>query len=86
LAYIDVRDQMKNCESCGMPMMKPSDFGAGKEENRYCAHCTYPDGTLKPRHEVREGMIAHFMKMRGVERKEAEQYVDEHMSNMPAWQ
>jgi hypothetical protein len=77
---------MKKCESCGMPMMKSSDFGGGRDGNRYCVHCTYQNGELKPRHEVREGMILHFMKMKRVERAEAEKFVDGHMASLPAWQ
>ncbi len=77
---------MKRCESCGMPMEKKDDFGGEKEGNKYCKHCTYPDGNLKPRHEVREGMIKFYMKMKHMPRAEAEKFVDEHMAGMPAWQ
>ena len=79
-------DQMKTCESCGMPMAKPSEFGGGREDNKYCVNCTYNNGELKPQHEIREGMIKYYMKMKGVERAEAEAFVDEHMAKMPAWQ
>ncbi|MBD3209781.1 hypothetical protein GF318_00175 [Candidatus Micrarchaeota archaeon] len=79
-------NEIKKCESCGMPMMKQSDFGGAREDNRYCAHCTYENGNLKPRHEVREGMIAYFIKMKKLERKAAEEFVDRHMARMPAWQ
>lgn len=77
---------LKKCESCGMPMMKPSDFGGGKEENRYCLHCTYSNGELKPRHEIREGMVVYYMKMKKLDRKSSEQFVDDYMAKMPAWQ
>lgn len=76
---------LKKCESCGMPMMKKSDFGGGKENNRYCTHCTYPDGGLKPQHEIRGGMILYFMKTKKMDRAKAAQFVDEHMAGMPAW-
>jgi len=77
---------LKKCESCGMPMMKPSDFGGSKPENRYCAHCTYPTGDLMPRHVIRENMIKFYMKMKKMERADAAKYVDELMAGMPAWQ
>jgi len=77
---------VKKCESCGMPMLKPSDFGGMREGNKYCKHCSYEDGTLRPRHEVREGMILFYMKMKKSDRKSAEQYVDEVMAGQPAWQ
>jgi len=77
---------MKKCESCGMPMQKKDDFGGGKPNNKYCKFCTYPDGNLKPRYEIREGMIKFYMKMKNLSRADAEKYVDNYMSQMPAWQ
>ncbi|NYZ77479.1 AraC family transcriptional regulator [Candidatus Micrarchaeota archaeon] len=77
---------MKKCESCGMPMQQKSDFGGGKEDNRYCKFCTYPSGDLKPRHEIRENMVKFYMKMKRLDRPQAERYVDSYMSQMPAWQ
>lgn len=67
-------------------MTRPSDFGGRKTGNRYCAHCTYPDGNLKPRYEIRENMIQFYMKMKKEERADAEAFVDEMMARMPAWQ
>jgi len=69
-----------------MPMTKPSDFGGMNAKNRYCTHCSYPDGNLKPRHEIRENMVGYFMKMKRCERPAAEKFVDELMAAMPAWQ
>jgi hypothetical protein len=69
-----------------MPMAKASDFGGRNVKNRYCTHCTYQDGNLKPRHEIRENMVAYFMKMKRVDRAEAESFVDGLMAGMPAWQ
>jgi hypothetical protein len=73
------------CESCGMPMEKKDDFGAGNVENRYCVHCTDESGVLKSREEVRAGMVAFYMKMNGSGRENAERFVEEHMAKMPAW-
>jgi len=69
-----------------MPMATPSDFGGHKADNRYCTHCTYVDGNLKPRYEIRENMVLFYMKAKKMDRKNAEQFVDEHMARMPAWQ
>jgi hypothetical protein len=77
---------MQKCESCGMPLLKPSDFGGMNEKNKYCSHCSYPDGNLKPRHEIRENMVTYFMRMKRCERPAAEKFVDELMAAMPAWQ
>jgi len=76
---------MLTCESCGMPMEKPGDFGGGDTKNRYCVHCTTPEGKLKSRTEVREGMINFYVTVMKKPREEAEKFVDESMSKMPAW-
>lgn len=78
--------ELKKCESCGMPMTSPSDFGGRKTDNKYCKHCSYPDGGLRPRYEVRENMVLYYMKTKRMERAEAEQSVDGIMSVCPAWQ
>ncbi len=69
-----------------MPMMKISDFGGKREDNRYCVHCSYPGGELMARHLVRENMVKYYMKMKRLERPDAERYVDQYMAGMPAWQ
>lgn len=76
---------VKACESCGMPMEKEADFGAGNMENRYCVHCTDSGGKLKSREEIRAGMVAFYMKANGSGRDEAARFVDAHMAKMPAW-
>ena len=77
-------DLMK-CESCGMMMASPSDFGGKKAGNKYCRHCSYPDGGLRPRYEVNENMILYYMKSKRKDRAEAERYVEEIMAACPAW-
>ncbi len=77
---------MKKCESCGNLMFKTSDFGAGKTNNRYCTHCTYPTGELMARHLVHANMVKYYMTMRRLSREDAIKYVDEYMAGMPAWQ
>ncbi|MEW6035414.1 MAG: zinc ribbon domain-containing protein [Candidatus Micrarchaeota archaeon] len=78
--------ELRKCESCGMAMVRLSDFGGMKNDNRYCKHCAYDNGDLRPRHEVREGMILYYMKTKGKDRRSAEEYVDEVMAGQPAWQ
>ncbi|MBN1384390.1 MAG: zinc ribbon domain-containing protein [Elusimicrobia bacterium] len=73
-----------NCESCGMPMKKPEDHGAGNETLKYCKYCA-PDGNLRSREVIREGWISALMNMEDITRKEAEKKVDEVMPQMPAW-
>ena len=68
-----------------MPMEEAKQHGAGREDNPYCIYCTNAGGNLKPRKEVREAMINFYMQSQGKAREEAEKYVDEQMSGMPAW-
>jgi len=76
---------LTNCLSCGMPMTKPEDFGGGNPENKYCAHCTHPDGSLKSYDEALEGMTGFMMKTQNMDRETAESAAREYMSKMPAW-
>ena len=76
---------LKKCESCGMPMVRLSDFGGMKAGNRYCKHCAYENGDLRPRHEVRENMVLYYIKTKRKDRSESEAYVDEIMAGQPAW-
>ena len=75
----------KNCMSCGMPMTKPEDFGGGNPANIYCLHCSKPDGSLKSREEVLEGMVGFMMMSRNMDRETAESAAREYMAKMPAW-
>ena len=77
--------EKNSCESCGMPMKDLSQHGGGEINNPYCIYCADESGNLKPREQVREGMIGFFMKSENKSREEAERFVDEHMSKMPAW-
>ena len=75
----------KSCQSCGMPMNSPADFGGGDEENSYCIHCTHPDGKLKSYDEIYEGMVFMYINKRNMERPEAERVARDYMAMMPAW-
>jgi hypothetical protein len=75
----------RNCQSCGMPMNSPADFGGGDEENNYCVHCTHPDGKLKSYDEIYEGMVSMYLKTRNMERADAEKAARNYMGMMPAW-
>ncbi|MFW9984034.1 MAG: zinc ribbon domain-containing protein [Candidatus Hermodarchaeota archaeon] len=73
------------CISCGMDMTKPEEYGGGKEGNESCVYCSDSEGNLKPRNEVREGMIKFWMQRENIDRDAAEKNVDEYMAKMPAW-
>ncbi len=66
-------------------MNKPEEFGGNKPGNKSCVYCSHPDGTLKPKNEVREGMTRFWMARDNLDRTAAEKKTDEHMSKMPAW-
>jgi uncharacterized glyoxalase superfamily protein PhnB len=74
-----------NCLSCGMPMTKPEDFGGGNPENKYCVHCSHPDGSLKSYEEALEGMTGFMMSSRNLDKETAERAARDYMSKMPAW-
>jgi hypothetical protein len=76
---------LTNCQSCGMPMTGPGDFGGGNPENIYCVHCTHPDGSLKTYEEALEGMTTFMMQMQHLDRETAGKTAREYMSKMPAW-
>ena len=85
LTFNQVSKTAKNCMSCSMPMTKPEDFGGGNPTNIYCVHCSNPDGSLKSRDEVFEGVVNFMMMTQNMDRKTAESAAKEHMSKMPAW-
>lgn len=76
---------MNNCQSCGMPMDKPEDFGGGRPGNSYCRHCTDDQGDLLPRDVVREKMIKFQRQSLGKTEEQAGADVDKHLALMPAW-
>ena len=85
LTFNQVSKTAKNCMSCGMPMTKAEDFGGGKPDNIYCVHCSNPDGSLKSREQVFEGMVNFMMTSQNMDRETAERAAKEYMAKMPAW-
>jgi len=76
---------VNECESCGMPMEKDEDFGGNDPKNKYCKHCTFPDGELKPYEEVLKGMSNHMVETQGISLEEARKKAREYLKTMPAW-
>lgn len=74
------------CQSCGMPMRNPQDFGGGRPDNRYCVYCTDVEGNLKPYEVVLENMKNFTIRMMGVSENEALKMAQEGMAKQPAWQ
>jgi len=76
----------KNCIACGMPMTSADDFATGDTSKDYCKHCARPDGTMKSRSEVLEGMTAFLVRTQGVDSSAAGKIASEMMGKLPAWQ
>ena len=68
-----------------MPMNKLEDFGGGNPANIYCVHCSKPDGSLKSRDEVFEGITNFMMMSQNMDRETAKSAAKEHVARMPAW-
>ena len=85
LTFNQISKTAKNCLSCGMPMTKLEEFGGGNPASVYCVHCSHPDGSLKSREEVFEGMVNFMMASQNMDRKTAESAAREYMDKMPAW-
>lgn len=66
-------------------MTKPEEFGGHKVGNKSCVYCSDSDGKLKPKNEVREGMVKFWMQRENIDRATAEKKTDEYMDSMPAW-
>jgi hypothetical protein len=76
---------VKNCESCGMPMRAPEDFGGNDTSNKYCRYCTNEQGILKNYEDTLNGMTNFVVQTQGLDRSQAEKAAKEHMAKMPAW-
>lgn len=73
------------CESCGMPIQKPSEFGGGKTDNKYCVHCTDQNGNLLSYQEKLLGSINFIKSRMDISDSEAKKMAIENLSKMPAW-
>ncbi len=72
------RPQGPFCQSCGMPMMKPEDFGtnaSGSKSREYCNFCyqkgifTDPDITMEEMIDKVTGFMVKIEKMPGAQAK-----------------
>jgi len=78
------------CQSCGMPMMKPEDFGTnmdGSKNEEYCTYCfqkgnfTWPDITLN---QMIEKLISMHDQM-GHTEEEARKVTNENLPKLKRW-
>lgn len=74
-----------SCNSCGMPLEKPSDHALSNITIQYCTYCTNEKGQLKPYQEVLAGMTGYLVQSQGIDQTAAESIAKEMLSKMPAW-
>lgn len=79
------------CQSCGMPMVKPEDFGAltnGLKNNDYCNHCfqngefTEPKVTLQ---EMQECATKHMIEDAHMLKEQAGCIANEFIPTLKRW-
>jgi len=75
----------QKCIACGMPMTQASDFANGDSSKDYCKHCARPDGSMKSRDEVLEGMTAFIVRTQGFDPAAARKTAETAMRDLPAW-
>jgi uncharacterized glyoxalase superfamily protein PhnB len=85
LTFNQLSKTVRNCMSCGMPMVKIEDFGGKNPANIYCTHCSNEDGSLKSYDEVLSGVVNFMVTDQKMDRKIAEIAAREHLAKMPAW-
>lgn len=79
------------CQSCGMPMTKPEEFGTsagGWRQNGYCAHCykdgefTWPDATLGQMIDI---CVKYMVEGAGMGEAEARALMERTLPHMKRW-
>lgn len=77
--------EIKFCKSCFTPMHQPEHFAQEEGNSFYCSLCCDDSGTLRDKREIKAEMISYCMNVRGMDKKEAKDYVLEHMHKLPEW-
>lgn len=79
------------CQSCGMPMTKPEEFGTsagGWRQNDYCIHCykdgefTWPDATLEQMTDI---CVKYMVEGAGIGEAEARALMGQTLPHMKRW-
>ena len=78
------------CQSCGMPMIKPEDFGTnadGSKNEEYCTYCFQKGDFTMPAENVEE-MIEKLVSMHdqmGLTEEEARKTASENLPKLKRW-
>jgi hypothetical protein len=80
---------MQICQSCGMPMMKPEDFGTdinGSKNEEYCTYC-FQDGkfTLDATLEQMIKKLVTMHDQMGMTEEEARKTANENLPKLKRW-
>jgi hypothetical protein len=81
-----MRNTMKICISCGMPMTKASDYPLGDESKDYCVYCARTDGSMQSYPEKLEGTTEFLIRTQGLDPKAAREMAIQTLAKLPAWQ
>ena len=80
------------CQSCGMPLTKPEDFGTtadGLRQNDYCHYC-FQDGTFTQPvitlAQMIERVIPYTAQATGMSEAEARKLTEETLPRLKRWQ
>ena len=80
------------CQSCGMPLTKPEDFGTtatGFRQNDYCFHCFEDGKFVQPESslaEMIEQTIPHTVEATGMTEAAARSLTEQTLPQLKRWQ
>jgi hypothetical protein len=86
----DINQNTPFCQSCGMPMTKPADFGTNADDSNtqeYCTYCfqkgnfTLPNATLE---QMIEKLVPMHDQM-GLTEEEARKMANENLPKLKRW-
>lgn len=87
---MDEQRQMVICQSCGMPMTKPEDFGTnadGTPNQEYCTHC-YQGGAFLSQMDLKdftEQQIRIAVEKLGMDEVQARDMTKRTLPNLKRW-
>lgn len=79
-------EQCISCGSCGMPLIKASDFSGGVVTHKLCAWCGDATDHLKVTlNEVVDDCAKGFMEKQGIDGAVAKKMALQYVTSLPAW-
>ena len=82
-----MNEQCISCGSCGMPLLKVTDFSGGDVTHKLCAWCGDDADQLKVTlSEVVEDCAKGFMEKQGIDEAAAKKMAMQYITSLPAWE